>query len=106
MTEVADERRDRIVQSHIPSQLRHKRLHPFGGVVAKTRNRLGKEGHDLPWIPGRLPSQGLNDPKGMAQIEFLEVVFVPVSLAILPQHLPALLGVPAEHVEPLTEGYL
>src|SRR5437867_10567162 len=40
----------------------------------------------------------------MAQIEFLDVVLVPVGLAILPQRLPALFGVPSEHFEPLTEG--
>src|SRR5438105_2076764 len=67
-------------------------------------NRLGKEGDDLPLVLVWLPSQGLNDPQGMAQIELLGVVLVPVGLAILPQHLPALLSVPGEQFEPFTEG--
>src|SRR5262249_50828055 len=46
------------------------------------------------------------DPKGMAQIEFFNVVLVPVGLTILLQRLPAGFGVPSEHFESFTESQL
>src|SRR5262245_3264432 len=104
MTEVADERPDPCLEPHRPRQVRQQRLQPLAGIVAKVLNLLGKQGHDLPLVLVRLPSEGLNDPQGVAQAEFLDVVLVPVGLAILPQLLPALLGVPSEHFEPFTEG--
>jgi hypothetical protein len=104
MAQVADERRDCFGQSHLPRQVRHQRLQPFACIVAKVLNRLCKEGHDLILILVRLPSEGLDDPQGVAEIELLDIVLVPVGLAILPQGLPALLGVPAEHFEALKES--
>ena len=106
MAEVADEQRNGCLQSHLARQFRHQRLQPFAGIVAKVMNLLGKKGHDLLLVLVRLTSEGLNDPKGMAQIEFLNVVLVLVGLAILPQRLPARLGVPSEHFEPFTECQL
>src|SRR5262249_23903829 len=69
MAQVADERRDGIVQPHLSSQVRHQRLQPLAGIVAKVMNLLGKQGHDFPLVLVRLPNQGLNDPQGVAQIE-------------------------------------
>ena len=54
----------------------------------------------------RLASQGLDDSQNVTQIEVVKIVLVPVGLAILPQRLPALLGVPSEHFKTLTEGRL
>src|SRR6266542_1704744 len=106
MAQVADEHRHGCLQPHLSRQFRHQRLQPFAGIVAKVMNLLGKEGHDLPLILVCLTSERLNDPKGMAQIEFLDVVLVPVGLAILPQRLPELFGVPSEQFEPFTESHL
>ena|SRR5437764_196255 len=104
MTEVADEGWNRCLQPQLPRQLRQQRLQPFAAIVAKVMNLLGKEGYELPGILVRLTSEGLNEPKSMTQIKFLDVVLIPVGFAILLQRMPALFGVPSDHFEPFTEG--
>src|SRR5262245_19086281 len=106
MPQVADEQRDRFVQSHRPRQVRHQRLQPFAGIVAKVMYFLPKKGNDLTLVFVRLFSEGLNDPQCVAQIELFKIVLVPVGLAILPQRLPAPLGVPSEHFQPFTDCHL
>ena len=103
MTEVADERWDGCVQSHLSRQVRHQRLQPLAGIVAKVMYFLPKKGNDLTLEFVRLFSEGLNDPQCVTQIELLKVVLESVGLAILPQRLPALLGVPSEYFQPFTE---
>ena len=106
MPQVGNERRNGSVQPHLTCQVRHQRLQPFAGIMAKVMYFLPKKGNDLTLVFVRLFSEGLNDPQCVAQIELLKVVLVFVRLAILPQRLPAPLGVPSEHFQPFMEGHL
>lgn len=69
-------------------------------------NVFGQNVYDRPVILMRLSSKGLDDPNGMAKVQFLDVALVPVGLTELSQSVPADLGRPSAHVEPFTERRL